>query len=135
MAKVTNPAVRAFIEKCIAKVSERLPAKELLIDPFLQSDQDRESIGRSLRLKILHSGKFLYFQQRSKAFMGLFSHCDMSNTEGSSDQIDVGKSAKDVSSEPSRDFTVQGQRKDVNTIFLKLRIADSSGCLFLSFTS
>lgn len=102
LAKVTNPAVRAFIEKCIAKVSERLPAKELLIDPFLQSDQDRESIGRSLRLKILHS-------------------------EGSSDQIDVGKSAKDVSSEPSRDFTVQGQRKDVNTIFLKLRIADSSG--------
>ncbi|KAE8124328.1 hypothetical protein FH972_019226 [Carpinus fangiana] len=101
LAKVTNPAVRAFIEKCIAEVSERLPAKELLMDPFLQSDQDHGSRGRSLLPKTHHS-------------------------EGNSDQIDVVKSAKEPS-ETSRDFTVQGQRKDVNTIFLKLRIADSSG--------
>jgi WNK lysine deficient protein kinase len=103
------------------------------MDPFLQPDQDHESVGRSLRPKTHHSGKFLYFQQRSRDFMVLFSHFDMSNTEGRSDQIDVGKSAKDVSSETNRDFTVQGQRKDVKTIFLKLRIADSSGCLFFSF--
>lgn len=30
-----------------------------------------------------------------------------------------------------REFTVEGHRKDVNTIFLKLRIADSSGSLSL----
>ena len=126
MAKVTNPAVRAFIEKCIAEVSERLTAKELLMDPFLQLDQDHGSRGRSLLPKTHHLGKFLYIQQRPKAFMVLFSHFDLSNTEGNSDQIDVVKSAKEPS-ETSRDFTVQGQRKDVNTIFLKLRIADSSG--------
>lgn len=105
------------------------------MDPFLQSDQDHESVGRSLRPKTHHSGKFLYFQQRSKDFMVLFSHFDMSNTEGRSDQIDVGKLSIDISSssETNRDFTVQGQRKDVNTIFLKLRIADSTGCLFFSF--
>ncbi|XP_059441359.1 probable serine/threonine-protein kinase WNK3 isoform X2 [Corylus avellana] len=101
LAKVTNPAVRAFIEKCTADVSERLPAKELLMDPFLQSDQDHGSRGRCLLPKTHHS-------------------------EGNSDQIDVVKSAKEPS-ETSRDFTVQGQRKDVNTIFLQLRIADSSG--------
>lgn len=38
---------------------------------------------------------------------------------------------KDPVPEGSRDFTVEGQRKDMNTIYLKLRIADSTGCLFL----
>jgi WNK lysine deficient protein kinase len=52
---------------------------------------------------------------------------------GISDQLDVNESAKDKDSaaEPSRDFSVQGQRKDINTIFLKLRIADSTGSLSL----
>ncbi|KAF5459958.1 hypothetical protein F2P56_019862 [Juglans regia] len=102
LAKVKDPAVKAFIEKCIAKVSERLSAEELLMDPFLQSDEDHGSLGCSLRPKTHHS-------------------------EGSHDLLDIGKSAKDPSVETSRDFTVQGQRKDGNTIFLKLRIADSSG--------
>ncbi|XP_011040497.1 PREDICTED: probable serine/threonine-protein kinase WNK3 isoform X2 [Populus euphratica] len=102
LAKVKDPAVKAFIEKCIAKVSDRLPAKELLMDPFLQSDEENGSVGHSLRPKAHSSG-------------------------GSSDQIDVNEIAKDSSAEPSRDFTVQGQRKDSNTIFLKLRIADSTG--------
>ncbi|KAH8492969.1 hypothetical protein H0E87_022285 [Populus deltoides] len=72
------------------------------MDPFLQSDEENESVGHSLRPKAHSSG-------------------------GSSDQIDVNEIAKDSSAEPSRDFTVQGQRKDINTIFLKLRIADSTG--------
>ncbi|PON96750.1 Serine/threonine protein kinase [Trema orientale] len=107
LAKVNDPGVKLFIEKCIAKVSDRLPAKELLMDPFLQPDED-ESVSRSLRHKRHHSG-----------------NSDKSNAEGSHHQDDVG-TLKD-SAEASIDFTVQGQRKDVNKIFLKLRIADSSG--------
>ncbi|KAG2678735.1 hypothetical protein I3843_11G018200 [Carya illinoinensis] len=102
LAKVKDPAVRAFIAKCIANVSERLSAKELLMDPFLQPDEDNESIGRSLRHKTHHS-------------------------EVNHGQSDIVRDDKDSAVETSRDFTVQGQRKDVNTIFLKLRIADSSG--------
>ncbi|KAL9337981.1 hypothetical protein Peur_069750 [Populus x canadensis] len=102
LAKVKDPAVKAFIEKCIAKVSDRLPAKELLMDPFLQSDEENVSGGCFLRPKAHSSG-------------------------GISDQLDVNESAKDSAAEPSRDFSVQGQRKDINTIFLKLRIADSTG--------
>lgn len=44
-----DPEVRAFIEKCIAKVSDRLSARELLMDPFLHSDGNNESVGRSIR--------------------------------------------------------------------------------------
>ncbi|KDP31021.1 hypothetical protein JCGZ_11397 [Jatropha curcas] len=102
LAKVEDPYVKAFIEKCIAKVSDRLSAKELLMDPFLRSDEDNESVGRSLQLKLHNSG-------------------------GTSDQINVIESIKDFATDRSRDFTVQGQRKDINTIFLKLRIADSTG--------
>lgn len=47
--KVKDPEVRAFIEKCIAKVSDRLSARELLMDPFLNSDGNNESVGRSIR--------------------------------------------------------------------------------------
>ncbi|XP_027363358.1 serine/threonine-protein kinase WNK1-like isoform X2 [Abrus precatorius] len=36
--KVSNPEVRQFVEKCLATVSLRLSAKELLEDPFLQID-------------------------------------------------------------------------------------------------
>ncbi|KAG6753129.1 hypothetical protein POTOM_043173 [Populus tomentosa] len=92
LAKVKDPAVKAFIEKCIAKVSDRLPAKELLMDPFLQSDEENESVGHSLRLKAHSSG-------------------------GSSDQIDVNEIAKDSSAEPSRDFTVQGHIRNIHFPF------------------
>lgn len=40
LAKVKDPEVKEFIEKCIAEVSERLSAKELLMDPFLLPDDD-----------------------------------------------------------------------------------------------
>ncbi|KAK4735209.1 hypothetical protein R3W88_009470 [Solanum pinnatisectum] len=100
LAKVKDPGVKAFIEKCIAKVSERLSAKELLMDPFLRSDDDSGSISRSLSSHPIHADK--------------------------SDD-DSGRSPQDHVPEGCRDFTVQGQRKDLNTIFLKLRITDSTG--------
>ncbi|MBA0588809.1 hypothetical protein Gorai_001899 [Gossypium raimondii] len=93
LAKVTDPGVKLFIEKCIAKASERLSAKELLRDPFLQPVEENDSVGRSLRLNPKTSD---------------------STTE-------------DLQSETSLDVRVQGQTKDLNTIFLKLRIADSTG--------
>ncbi|KAJ8553942.1 hypothetical protein K7X08_024620 [Anisodus acutangulus] len=102
LAKVKDPGVKAFIEKCIAKVPERLSAKELLMDPFLQSDDDSGSISRSLSFHPKHADK-------------------------SDDPSDNGRSPQDPVPEGSRDFTVQGQRKDLNTIFLKLRITDSTG--------
>ncbi|CAN4088046.1 unnamed protein product [Withania somnifera] len=103
LAKVKDPGVKAFIEKCIAKVSERLAAKELLMDSFLQSDEDSGSISRSLSSHPRHADK---------------SDDDPSHS---------GRSPRDTLPEGSRDFTVQGQRKDLNTIFLKLRITDSTG--------
>lgn len=49
-----DPDVREFIEKCIAKVHDRLSAKDLLMDPFLQSDE--ESLGRSMWSQTTNAG-------------------------------------------------------------------------------
>ncbi|KAI4343699.1 hypothetical protein L6164_011017 [Bauhinia variegata] len=99
LSKVADPGVKAFIEKCIANASERLSAKDLLMDPFLHSD---DGVDRSLWPKTNHLGRY-------------------------DDHHAIGKNAEDNLGETSREFTVEGQRRDLNTIFLKLRIADSLG--------
>lgn len=106
LAKVTDPNVKAFIERCIADVAERLTAKDLLSDPFL-SDVTPENTVHSSHDNIpqLDSGSEIVHNESD---IGRPSLLDNSN------------------SGPSRDLTVQGERKDVNTIFIKLRIADSA---------
>jgi hypothetical protein len=39
LEKVKDQEVRQFVEKCLEPVSHRLPARELLMDPFLQVDK------------------------------------------------------------------------------------------------
>lgn len=120
--------VRKFIEKCIAKVSDRMSAKELLMDPFLL-DEDSGSLGRSLNQ-----------YSSGQVYTSLFTVCIETNpsfvtdavcTDGNANRFDDENHHEDSLLEGSRDFMVQGQRKDHNTIFLKLRIVDSSGSCFL----
>ncbi|GBG64122.1 hypothetical protein CBR_g40569 [Chara braunii] len=42
--KVKDPEVRAFVEKCLAGASCRLPARELLADSFLRSDEPEDAL-------------------------------------------------------------------------------------------
>ncbi|PKI44955.1 hypothetical protein CRG98_034650 [Punica granatum] len=42
--KVSDPEIKAFIEKCLVPASQRLSAKELLADPFLQGDLSRLAV-------------------------------------------------------------------------------------------
>lgn len=121
--------VRAFIEKCIAKVSDRLPAKELLEDPFLRADEEIESVNRLVRVET-HSGNwklnnFWSFKRQLSSTLTIFVHIAAISSYDSTSKEDVRYSPD----ETSRDFSVQCQRKDINTIFLKLRIADSTGPL------
>lgn len=52
LSKVSDPQVKAFIEKCLVPVSERLSAKELLADPFLQILSLKESVGDTSYLAV-----------------------------------------------------------------------------------
>ncbi|KAI3773590.1 hypothetical protein L1987_48120 [Smallanthus sonchifolius] len=44
LAKVNDPEIKSLIEKCIANVSDRLSAKDLLMDPFLHGNDNDEKI-------------------------------------------------------------------------------------------
>lgn len=54
--KVKDPEVRTFIEKCLAIASRRLPARELLMDPFLQCEGEREALDTMSNLSHLKMG-------------------------------------------------------------------------------
>jgi WNK lysine deficient protein kinase len=56
LAKIDDPQVKFFIEKCITKAPQRLSAKELLMDPFLL-DVDDEKIFYPLHQSSNASGK------------------------------------------------------------------------------
>ncbi|KAJ7523796.1 hypothetical protein O6H91_18G063100 [Diphasiastrum complanatum] len=75
--KVKDPEVRSFVEKCLAAASRRLPARELLMDSFLQCDGDRETLDllppRRLQTRandMEELSTLLEEQYRSNAFEG-----------------------------------------------------------------
>ncbi|KAI9092211.1 hypothetical protein K1719_027711 [Acacia pycnantha] len=51
LGKVSDPQVRQFIEKCLVPASMRLPASELLKDPFLATD-DMKEVNHEVQLPI-----------------------------------------------------------------------------------
>ncbi|KAL0921322.1 hypothetical protein M5K25_008384 [Dendrobium thyrsiflorum] len=56
LAKVKDPGIRQFIEKCIANASERMSAGELLRDPFLQMDSENDILCHAIPLDYNGSG-------------------------------------------------------------------------------
>ncbi|KAM0889006.1 hypothetical protein ACQ4PT_027981 [Festuca glaucescens] len=130
LAKIEDPEVKFFIEKCITQASQRLSAQELLVDPFLLDVDDErifyppsnantsDTVGSSNP-----SSNYIYdrvpssvdSREQTGSMQG--SHVSDTHIHGNIDR------------HPStgRIITVESQRKDLNTIFLKLRIADSTG--------
>ncbi|KAI3512877.1 hypothetical protein L1887_20199 [Cichorium endivia] len=98
LATVKDPDIKLFIEKCIVTVSYRLSAKELLMDSFLHAEDDCNNINKQSNLNPHPGG-------------------DIENVESPSNSMP----------DTARDFTVMGQVRDPNTVFLKLRIEDVTG--------
>ncbi|KAL2345772.1 hypothetical protein Fmac_007057 [Flemingia macrophylla] len=136
--KVKDPEVRQFVEKCLATVSVRLSARELLDDRFLQIDDYEYDLGP------VDSGSYDDFESLIlDPFFDL--HCSYSNlsTEYSngfeyegdwySHPTEIEPSGIKLfechDDEPSVDvdISIEGKRKDDGAIFLRLRIADKEG--------
>ena len=47
--RIQDPEARRFIEKCLEDVSKRLPARELLLDPFLACEDENKKLSRNLQ--------------------------------------------------------------------------------------
>lgn len=158
--KIKDPCVRQFIEKCLATASERLSARELLMDPFLQNDGEckvmdhswllslgNEIEGKAISKESYRDGSFhklcttleqgltdrgsFKTVEDSNPITGLNMHQESAEVVNSSldSYMDNGgdTSIAEEVSHRNVDIRVKGKRKDDNTIFLKLCVADSEG--------
>ncbi|KAJ1261184.1 hypothetical protein BS78_09G008200 [Paspalum vaginatum] len=131
LAKIGDPEVKLFIEKCIAKVHERLSAKELLMDPFLLDVSDEKifypphpNISRSDTAGSPNPSTSFRYDRVASSVGRHDCTGSMSDSQHSDNYV---HDTMDPHAVISRSITVESQRKDLNTIFLKLRIADSTG--------
>ncbi|KAK4266345.1 hypothetical protein QN277_027285 [Acacia crassicarpa] len=131
--KVKDPEVRQFVEKCLATVSLRVSAKELLKDPFLQID-DYGSDMRSLRyqgdcyevtplyrqpLNGVHSSNNS-INEYTDYYSGYGPESELTS------EIDLFESDEDDNLAEA-DTVIKGRRREDDGIFLRLRIADKEG--------
>lgn len=136
LGKVIDPQVKQFIEKCLVPASMRLPAIELLKDPFLSSENTKErscnplqflnSIPKSMKLQtpevlpmdIDHDNKKLSVSTCTKSSN---ETCHLSTLEFQRFN-------------EKNEFRLKGQQTDDNSISLTLRISNLAG-KYLSWTS
>ena len=129
LSKVNDPHVKQFIEKCLVPASMRLPAMELLKDPFLATANSKDLICDSLWLHDKSPIVVNPLQLESHA-MDIDSNCK---------KLSVGSSIKCINGTSNHstlefqrfteknEFRLRGEKNDDNTISLTLRIADLCG--------
>ncbi|XP_027348942.1 probable serine/threonine-protein kinase WNK9 isoform X3 [Abrus precatorius] len=135
--KVKDPEVRQFVEKCLATVSLRLSARELLDDPFLQIDDYEYDLGPTDSGSFDDLGPLIHqpFFDLRQSYSNLSS--EYSNGFGYEGDwysqpaeiepsgIELFECHDDESEDV--DISIKGKRKDDGSIFLRLRIADKEG--------
>ncbi|KAL2496866.1 Serine/threonine-protein kinase WNK1 [Forsythia ovata] len=144
--KVKDSEVRQFVEKCLATVSQRLSAKELLDDPFLQIDDCNLEL-RQIENHLNHVDPllrqpYLELDYEGNSFtdhsFGGFSNghtYEESNgwaynlNEIRHSGIELFEHNDDEHDEdfPELDITIKGKRKEDGNVFLRLRISDKEG--------
>ncbi|CAL9221879.1 unnamed protein product [Arabidopsis halleri] len=116
---VKDPEVREFVEKCLATVTCRLTAFELLQDPFLQEDNVD---GFDMRPTDYYNG-----YDETGVFLGQPLIDDpLYHDQFESSQIcEIDLFAND--DEDHVDISIKGKRNGDDGIFLRLKISDAEG--------
>ncbi|KAL3815149.1 hypothetical protein ACJIZ3_016417 [Penstemon smallii] len=124
--KVASPQIKEFIEKCLVPASQRLSAKELVKEPFLQFEHSKEPIRDSLRLPNE------FHQPTSSLNCG--PHCMDIDPEYNQSMCTDSNSGSPHSSvlefqrsHQNNEFRLKGKKIDDKSISLTLRIADQAG--------
>ncbi|KAJ7978083.1 putative Kinase [Quillaja saponaria] len=138
--KVKDPEVRQFVEKCLATVSLRLSARELLNDPFLKADdceynlrsvdcRELDDFAPLIRQPLLELNRS--YSSFSNEYLNGYGYEDLA--EWGSHQVEMEPSGielfeyHDDEHSDDVDICIKGKRKDDGGIFLRLRIADKEG--------
>ncbi|KAI3416781.1 Protein kinase domain-containing protein [Psidium guajava] len=127
LTKVSDAQIREFIQKCLVPARDRLSAKELLTDAFLQTENRKELIRDPLSLPNL--------SPRSLNLSGPLS-MDVDPDYKQLSLSTCGRSNKETPHCPvlefqrinnNNEFRLKGMKNEDNTVSLTLRIADSAG--------
>ncbi|MCD7456925.1 Serine/threonine-protein kinase wnk8 [Datura stramonium] len=126
LAKVTDTHVKQFVEKCLAPVSVRLSAAELLEDSFLSF----ESLKKPLCDHLQHSNFVLEAQNLSES---IFMDVDLAQ-KLQSDMCTESKigslhfsNLDFVRQNEKNEFSLRGDKHDDRSIAFSLRIAELTG--------
>ncbi|XWS38175.1 hypothetical protein CRYUN_Cryun19dG0107500 [Craigia yunnanensis] len=129
LGKVNDPQVKQFIEKCLLPASMRLPAVELLKDPFLLAESPKEVASGPLQLPNL----------MPKLVNLIQSELHPMDIDPNRKNLLVNSSAKSIKEAPwfstlelqcfteNNEFRLKGEKNDDNTISFTLRISDQCG--------
>ncbi|KAG2676972.1 hypothetical protein I3760_12G076300 [Carya illinoinensis] len=130
LSKVNDPQVKQFIEKCLVPASIRLPAMELLKDPFLATGSSKDLICDSLQLTSNLAVLVSPPHPESHAMDIIDSNCKKLSVGCS---MNIFNGTSDCSTPEfqrfteNNDFRLRGEKLDENTASLILRIADPHG--------
>ncbi|KAL2922575.1 Serine/threonine-protein kinase WNK1 [Bienertia sinuspersici] len=131
--KVKDPEVRLFVEKCLATVSDRLSAKELLGDPFLRiddeghdpdNDNDVDNLYKDVQLSYQHDmnsssyGDYVGYEPDHEQ--------ECKTLELAANEIELFTFLEDDNM-MDMDISIKGKRRPNGDIFLRLRITDIEG--------
>lgn len=123
--KVKDPEVRQFVEKCLVTVSLRLPAKELLKDPFLQPDDYGYDL-RPIDYWRDFDGMPLINNHLITNSPPTDNYSNYLGYELEGNEIELFTTQEQDHLEDI-DISIKGRRGDDDGIFLRLRIADREG--------
>ncbi|XP_027919700.1 probable serine/threonine-protein kinase WNK6 isoform X5 [Vigna unguiculata] len=140
LSKVKDPEMKSFIEKCLVPASQRLSAKELLMDPFLQMNASTKKGPFPLPHIVLpklgaSESRCMVSEGPSSARNGDIS-MDLGDTCELPPITIFDKSTDDASCSTSVEirrqkrgdiFFLKGEENDKNSVSLVLRIADQGG--------
>lgn len=132
LSKVNDPQVMQFIEKCLVPASMRLPAVELLKDPFLATVNSKDLICGSLQSPIDLPVLVNPPHPESHA-MDIDSNCKKLSVDSSLKSTNESSNSSTLEFQrftENNEFRLRGQKSDDdNTISFFLLIVYPSGCL------
>ncbi|KAL7158946.1 hypothetical protein ABFS83_02G177500 [Erythranthe nasuta] len=121
--KVASLEVKAFIEKCLVPASQRLSAKQLLKDPFLQLEQSKEVVN-ALPLIPDAAPRSLNPVKFGPRSMDIDTEYNLSVSTESNFGSHGSSVLEFERSHGNNEFRLNGKKNDDNSISLTLRIAD-----------
>ncbi|KAI5079577.1 hypothetical protein GOP47_0005056 [Adiantum capillus-veneris] len=148
LGKIKDRGSKEFVEKCLATASQRLHARELLMDPFLRSDEDLELQELSINgsANFLGGARILDPIPEHTYFMAADCHLFgqkydeiapkfLSASEGSPrlDTSSTGRLSLSDTQSPKdgmrscKDFRIKGRKQDDKKVLVRIRIASSGG--------